>query len=245
MARIEEILGTDADAYHIDEPAGNVVRLRSKRYESRRADAIAVCQRLQEAGFAAVVTAPSRSSFEPQVLAFCREPESLEDENRRAYCGPVWKPEEERHMPVTWAFVRSDVWDAFLCEERSCGWDYPKDFQGMVERVCDAWKKLRSYGEAKHFTDLTLLGHELTEHIPGMIGIMEHMAMLKLSGIEEERKAHVLDAIAEMLHVSAFLRDARTGWAPGIRGSQDPDWPAHLRFLWVVSRAAEAARRER
>ncbi len=37
MARIEEILGTDADAYHIDEPAGNVVRLRSKRYESRRA----------------------------------------------------------------------------------------------------------------------------------------------------------------------------------------------------------------
>ena len=74
---------------------------------------------------------------------------------------------------------------------------------------------------------------------------MEHMAMLKLSGIEEERKAHVLDAIAEMLHVSAFLRDARTGWAPGIRGSQDPDWPAHLRFLWVVSRAAEAARRER
>jgi hypothetical protein len=67
------------------------------------------------------------------------------------------------------------------------------------------------------------------------------MAMLALSDFAEKEKLNGVQAVAELLHVSSFLLDARSKWAPynALAGSQCPEWKDQLRYLGVVTAIAQ------
>lgn len=165
---------------------------------------------------------------------------------------------EDRTLRVRWAFVRSDVWDGLVAEKRPCWWS-PGTMDEAVSRVVEFYEGLvednpvsrilrKNQGENSipHFTALAYPGKDgLVKSTPGVIGLTEHLALLKLAAMGAEDVARILDATAEMVHVHFFLHDARRVWEPVefCRGAQDAEWRDQLRFMKVVMAVALAEKR--
>lgn len=258
MATIEAALGPELVAkLTVDAPMNNVVRLRrggEQRYQLDNESLVAARLKL-DPDYAVVFTAGyGTGGFDDELLVFAKPGK------KRHYAGPQW--DKEKLLRVRWAFVRSDVWEGLMAEKRPCWWGLGT-MDEQVSRVVESYGGLgrilsRGHGGgAPHFTALASPGkYDLVKSMPGVIGLVEHLALLKLAATPEWVKegeaavgtddvAHILDATAEMVHIHHLLRGARRAWAPMAycRGAQDAEWKDQLRFMKVVMAVALTEKR--
>lgn len=242
MANVEEVLGAHAGLVNIDQPIGNVVRVRKSGFGAPEEVLTDVREKLS-GHFAVVMVAGSGNyGFDAELLVFAAPGKD------RSFAGPAWENKDERHLKVRWAFVREDVWDGFLAEANP-SWMGDGTIDERIAQVFDAWRKLVEEPERmkalsrgwSHFSNLSGLTREIVSSVPGVLNLDAHMAMLALSDFSEDDKLNGVQAIAELLHVNGFLRDARSKWAPfnALAGSQCPEWKDQLRYLGVVTAIAK------
>ncbi len=242
MANVEVVLGGLAELLHIDQPAGNVVRIRKPAFGDTH-DLLGAAREKLHGPFSVAMTAGSGNyGFDTELLVFAAPGPD------RSFAGPVWENKtDDRHLAVRWAFVREDVWDGFLAEA-SPSWMGDGTIDERIAQVFEAWCKLeeetprlQKRGQAIHFANLSSLTREAVPSVPGALNLDAHLAMLALSGFSEGDKLHGVQMIAELLHVNGFLRDARQKWQPfnALAGAQFPEWKDQLRYLEVVTAIAQ------
>ncbi len=243
MASVEEVLGAHAGLVNIDQPIGNVVRVRKSEFGGAEEVLTDVRERLS-AHFAVVMTAGSGNyGFDAELLVFAAPGPD------RSFAGPVWDNKtDDRNLAVRWAFVREDVWDGFLAEANP-SWMGDGTIDERIAQVFDVWRRLEEEPARmkalsrgwSHFSNLSGLTREIVSSVPGVLNLDAHMAMLALSDFSDNDKLNGVQAIAELLHVNSFLRDARSKWAPfnALAGSQCPEWKDQLRYLGVVAAIAQ------
>jgi hypothetical protein len=241
MANVEGVLGDLTARVNIDQPIGNVVRVRKAGY-GEGADVLAEALAKLSETFSVAATAGSGNyGFDTELLVFAAPGKD------RSFAGPAWDGKtDDRHLAVRWAFVREDVWDGFLAESNP-SWMGDGTLDERIAQVFDVWCKMAEdrrrphRSEPPHFSNLSGLAREVVSSVPGVLNLDAHMAMLALSDFAEKEKLNGVQAIAELLHVNGFLRDARSKWAPydALAGSQCPEWKDQLRYLGVVTAIAQ------
>lgn len=262
MANVEAVLGEELVAkLNIDEPLGNVVRVRQAGFTSETDALVAARLKLDEHFAVAIVAGSGSYGFTDELLVMAKPGKD------RPFAGPVWdRRSDEKHLPLAWAFVREDVWQALIAVKRPSYWG-PGTVEHEREQIGKAWAGIqdqvtkrqsmveRMLGEPGtktreqlHFSDVTYHVKDQVpfKSVPGVIGIVEHLAMMALDEkTNEDDHTVVINALGELAHVTAMLRDGRRVWAPFncLRGAQYAEWKEQLRYLTAIKKVAMAAKK--
>lgn len=256
--------GGSHEGYLVDKKGLGIIRVRCAGYGVK--EPVKQLEKAQAClgEFATVIKAGTGSYRDAaDLMVFC--PPGVDD-----YSG---MKDPDRSLRVQPLMIREDVWQALLATPTENHFDHTPltidDHRKLVvevyEKCLEHMKKiddliaaLPEEGREDHARSLgslrMMLGSDFKhpvapwlekDEVPFTVGMGTNWRLLVEKKLPVEQVQHVLDAVAEMIHVVKVLMPVRWHWMPSHSiGPQFGEWGAHVKFFETMLDVARSIKKE-